>query len=58
MLAEITKVKTDDEIDVVSALAREIWTEHFTPIIGKSQVEYMLDNFQSSHAIKSQIIDP
>jgi GNAT superfamily N-acetyltransferase len=56
MPAEITRVKTDDEIDIVTELAKEIWTEHFTPIIGKSQVDYMLDKFQSSKAIKSQTL--
>ena len=57
MPTEIVKVKTGDDIDIISALALEIWTDHFTPIIGLSQVEYMLDKFQSSRAIKSQIIN-
>ncbi|MGY6274044.1 GNAT family N-acetyltransferase [Methylomonas sp. MgM2] len=48
-------MKTADEINVVAALAREIWTQHFTPIIGAAQVDYMLRNFQSAGAIQSQI---
>lgn len=55
MPVEITSVKTQGDIDVVSVLAREIWTDHFTSIIGKSQVEYMLDKFQSPRAITSQM---
>jgi diamine N-acetyltransferase len=43
------------EIEKVASLAREIWTEHYTPIIGQEQVEYMLENFQSAGAIKEQI---
>jgi ribosomal protein S18 acetylase RimI-like enzyme len=35
--------------------AREIWTQHYTPIIGKAQVEYMLDQFQSRKAIAADI---
>ena len=42
-------------IDAVALLAAEIWTEHYTPIIGPRQVEYMLDKFQSSSAISKQI---
>lgn len=32
-----------------------IWREHFTPIIGEKQVDYMLDKFQSAPAIAEQI---
>jgi len=52
---EITRVSANDEIGCVANLAGEIWTEHFTPIIGEAQVKYMLMNFQSPEAIKSQI---
>ena len=48
-------VKDDRKIESVVHLAREIWTEHYTPIIGQEQVEYMLENFQSAAAIKDQI---
>ncbi len=51
----IVPVSTDEEIGAVEALAREIWTEHFTPIIGPAQVEYMLEKFQSRAAISGQI---
>ena len=39
----------------LAALAREIWTEHYTPIIGSDQVEYMLAQFQSEAAIRRDI---
>ena len=52
---EIAKVKTNDDIDCVVTLAREIWTQHFTAIIGTAQVNYMLNKFQSVDAIRSQI---
>lgn len=48
-------VEDGKEIEKVASLAREIWTEHYTPIIGQEQVEYMLENFQSARAIKDQI---
>ena len=40
---------------LLAALAREIWTEHYTPIIGAEQVEYMLAQFQSEAAIRRDI---
>ena len=35
----------------VAALAEEIWREHYTPIIGEAQVDYMLKKFQSEEQI-------
>lgn len=49
------EVITESQIVVVETLAKEIWTEHYTPIIGKDQVEYMLEKFQSREAIAEQI---
>ena len=53
----ITQVETNDDIYTVATLAQEIWTQHFTPIIGASQVDYMLNKFQSTEAITAQIAD-
>jgi len=39
----------------ISKLAKDIWTDHYTSIIGIDQVNYMLDNFQSETAIENQI---
>jgi len=49
------KVKSQSDIVLVADLAREIWRQHFTPIIGAPQVEYMLEKFQSVEAISSQL---
>jgi len=49
------QVITDAQIKMVAGLARDIWTEHFTAIIGADQVSYMLDNIQSENAIAEQI---
>lgn len=40
---------------VISQLADTIWREHYTPIIGASQVSYMLNKFQSAEAIEMQV---
>jgi len=49
------EVSTEQQIEIVESLAREIWTEHYSAIIGLKQVEYMLDKFQSKQAILDQI---
>jgi len=49
------EVTDQEQVSIVEALAREIWTEHYTPIIGREQVEYMLRVFQSNEAISAQI---
>jgi len=48
-------VFTDEDISLVVDIAQEIWTEHFTPIIGIEQVEYMLNNYHSKDIIEKQI---
>ncbi len=54
-LVMFTGVKTKKQIQTVARLAREIWTEHYLPIIGKEQTEYMLEQFQSEAAVDKQI---
>ena len=49
------EVLTEEQIEIVESLAEEIWTEHYIPIIGKEQVDYMLDRFQSKESISDQI---
>ena len=55
MNVSIAQVTGDHDIDAVVKLANRIWRQHFTPIIGSAQVEYMLDRFQSVPAISSQL---
>jgi len=53
--AMFIEVLTEEQIEIVESLAEEIWTEHYVPIIGKEQVEYMLDRFQSKESISDQL---
>jgi ribosomal protein S18 acetylase RimI-like enzyme len=48
-------VKSLKAIAKTASLAGEIWREHYIPIIGKPQVDYMLAKFQSKTAIAEQI---
>ncbi len=51
----IQNVTTAEQIATIEKLADAIWREHYTPIIGQEQVEYMLGTFQSREAIAKQI---
>ena len=52
---EIIEVSDEASINKAERLAKEIWRQHYIPIIGKDQVEYMLEKFQSKQAIYEQI---
>ena len=52
---EIRKIDCLESILEVEKIAKIIWEEHFTPIIGKEQVSYMLDKFLSKDVIATSI---
>lgn len=52
---EIKKATSAADFEAIERLAAEIWREHYTPIIGEKQVEYMLDKFQTARAMQSQL---
>jgi len=54
MIKIITATNKSD-FKIIADLAKEIWEEHYTPIIGIEQVDYMLNKFQSELAIENQI---
>lgn len=47
----------NDDIINIESLADEIWTQHYEPIIGIKQVDYMLGKYQSYEAISQQMKD-
>jgi ribosomal protein S18 acetylase RimI-like enzyme len=51
----IIEASTEIHTEIIETLAREIWTEHYIPIIGEQQVDYMLARYQSKQAINEQI---
>ena len=55
MKISVREARGKNDIKKVEQLADEIWTQHYTPIIGIDQVDYMLENFQSFEAIEKQI---
>lgn len=45
------------DVPLLAKLADEIWRQHFIPIIGEKQVDYMLDWFQDTEAIAAQMTE-
>ncbi len=45
----------DHELQEIAELAKVIWHDHYTSIIGKEQIEYMLNKFYSEQALKNQL---
>jgi len=52
MFKKITKL---EEIKELALMAKEIWNQHYTPVIGKEQVDYMIDLLQSEKVISQEI---
>jgi ribosomal protein S18 acetylase RimI-like enzyme len=52
---EIRKAVSKEDAASIAGLARVVWTEHYTPIIGASQVDYMLKNVQSADKISEKM---
>lgn len=55
MTLSIETATTAEQLFCIERLATAIWNEHYTPIIGKAQVDYMLEKFQSIAAMNRQI---
>lgn len=54
-MMEIILAEETSHIKVIEKLAYNIWNQHYIPIIGKTQVDYMVSKFQSAKAIMEQI---
>jgi len=52
---KFSEAHSKEEITAIESLADRIWHEHFIPIIGQAQVQFMLEKFQSARAIRQQI---
>ena len=53
-MIDLQCVKTGD-LEILSSLAKEVWHQAYDDLLGLSQVEYMLENFQSCKAFQEQI---
>lgn len=55
MALEYIPVKTGEQIEGLAGIADEIWHEYFTSILSDSQIDYMVERFQSVPAITEQL---
>ncbi len=56
-MAKFTLANNELDYNTIASLAEIIWKEHYIPIIGIEQVDYMLEKFQSAKTIKEQILE-
>lgn len=49
------KVESEKQIEKLSEVADQVWHEYFTSILSIDQINYMVEKFQSKHAITEQI---
>ena len=56
-MIDIIVANTKTYYSQIAELADIIWREHYIPIVGKSQIDYMLDKYQSAIAIEAQVVD-
>lgn len=52
---QLLPVKDPAQVADVARMAREVWNEHYVPLIGQAQVDYMVGKFQTAEAMQSQI---
>jgi len=51
----VTEFKKAEDIKELAQLASKIWHEYWPVILTPEQIDYMVEKFQSEHAIKEQI---
>lgn len=52
---QLERVQTQGQIDALCAIAKTVWHETFDPILPPGQPDYMIEKFQSDHAVKDQM---
>lgn len=54
-MIEINAANSVFDYSIIEKLANTIWREHYIPILGLMQVEYMLTKYQTVNAIATQV---
>lgn len=54
-MIRIKQATTREEANTIAVLAKKVWEHTYIPIIGKAQVDYMLDKFQSAAVVWESI---
>ncbi|WP_142785649.1 GNAT family N-acetyltransferase [Changchengzhania lutea] len=56
-MVKIHKGSTRTDFEIIEKLADTIWRNHYIPLVGKAQIDYMLAKYQSAEAIENQVAD-
>ncbi len=56
-MTEFIEATSKKQFNEIAQLAAVIWRDHYTPIIGREQVDYMIKNYQSAEAMYSQYLE-
>lgn len=51
----LQKVESQEQIDTLCRIADRVWRLTYDALLPQGQVDYMLDKFQSDHAVKEQM---
>jgi ribosomal protein S18 acetylase RimI-like enzyme len=57
MALRFKKITSLPDFRILENLAREIWEEHYTSIIGADQVNYMMEKFQKAEVMHRQALN-
>jgi len=52
---QFSRVQSEEDIKELARIADEVWHQHFITILSPEQIDYMVDKFQSEHAMKKQM---
>ena len=53
-MVDFVKASSETQFETIATLAHTIWYEHYTAIIGKAQVAYMVNKFQTAEVMIKQ----
>lgn len=51
----VQKASAAADLETIESLARQIWEQNYTSVVGKTQADYMLGKFQSRSAVENDI---
>ncbi|MET0987900.1 MAG: GNAT family N-acetyltransferase [Steroidobacteraceae bacterium] len=57
MTLRFIPVRNQDQLAQVARMAHEIWYEYYVSLVGRAQVDYMVDRFQSVPAMQLQLAE-
>jgi len=49
------RLANEQDLKIIADLAKVIWNEHYIPIIGQAQVDYMLNSIYNLDSLKQQL---